>query len=131
MYDQAENTYYKYWNATSVYSWNLDGCLEQEIRTLVNSMMVFYRTYVSYDSNPVNACIKLMDCFEGTLQNCLYANQKEDPNVMNLWESMFLINLNGDAILESQGNTKNNMIGCMLHYILEICFGYTTVDKHI
>ena len=72
-----------------------------------------------------------MACFEGTLQNCLYEKQKEDPNVMNLWESMFLINLNRDAILDSRGNTKNNMIGCMLHYILENFVGYTTAHKEI
>ena len=94
-------------------------------------MMVCYRTYVSYDSNPVNAYRKLMVGFEGTLQNWLYEKQKEDPNLMNLWESMFLINLNGDAILNSRDNTKNNMIGCMLHYILENFVGYTTANKQI
>ena len=88
-----------------MYSWNLDGCPEQEIMSLVNSMMVCYRTYVSYDNNPVNAYRKLMVGFEGTLQNWLYVKQKEDPNMMNLWESMFLINENGAAILDSHGNT--------------------------
>ena len=42
-----------------------------------------------------------MDGFEGTLQNWLYAKQKEDPSMINLWESMFLINKNGAAILNS------------------------------
>ena len=50
---------------------------------------------------------------------------------MNIWENMFLINENGAEILDSQGNTQNNMIGCMLHYILENFVGYTTTDKHI
>ena len=44
---------------------------------------------------------------------------------------MFLINENGATILDSQGNTQNNMIGCMLHYILENFVGYTTADKQI
>ena len=48
-------------------------------------MMVYYRTYVSYDNNPVNPYRKLMVGFEGTLQNWLYVKQKEDPNMMNLW----------------------------------------------
>ena len=51
--------------------------------------------------------------------------------MIHLWESMFLINKNGVEILHSQGNTQNNMIGCMLHYILENFVGYTTVDKQI
>ena len=68
-------------------------------------MMVHYRTHVSYDNNPVNAYRKLMAGFEGTLQNWLYAKQNEDPNLMNPWESLFLINENGAAILDSQGNT--------------------------
>ena len=123
MYDRAGNTYHKDWNATSVYAWNLDGCSEQEIKTLVNSMMVCYRTYVSYDKNLVNAYRKLMVGFEGTLQNWLYAKQKEYPNMINLWESMFLINENGAAILDSQGNTHYNMIGCMLHYIVDFFLG--------
>ena len=50
---------------------------------------------------------------------------------MNIWECMFLINENGVAILESQGNNQNNMIGCMLHYILENFVGYTNPDKQI
>ena len=50
---------------------------------------------------------------------------------MNLWEIMFLINDNRSAILDSQGNTQNNRIGCMLHYILENFVGYTTADKQI
>ena len=94
-------------------------------------MMVCYRTYVSYDINLVNARRKLMVGFEGTLQNWLYAKQKEYPNLMNLCGSTFLLNENGAAILDSQGNTKNNMIGCMLHYILENFVWYNTADKHI
>ena len=94
-------------------------------------MMVCYRMYVSYDNNPVNACRKLMDGFEGTLHNWIYAKQKDDPNMMNLWESMFLINENGAAILDLQGNTQNNVIGCMLHCILENFVGYTTAEKQI
>ena len=44
---------------------------------------------------------------------------------------MFLINKNGAAILDTQGNTQDNIIGCMLHYILQNLVGYTIVEKQI
>ena len=126
-YSSRESKPPREFKGDTIYTWSIDSKTTQEIIDMCGDMLTCYRCYLASGLDSILAYKMITSGFTGSLQQWMYAVEKQTPGTLSTWEQMILLHTSGpqtgQPILDEQGKAMSNALGCMVHYLQNAFIG--------
>ena len=126
-YSSRESKPPREFKGDTIYTWSIYSKTTQEIIDMCGDMLTCYRCYLASGLDSILAYKMITSGFTGSLQQWMYAVEKQTPGTLSTWEQMILLHTSGpqtgQLVLDEQGKEIINALGCMVHYLQNAFIG--------